>query len=185
MNIYFLTVKSLKLLVLNSSVFYWESKNMSIWLFYKHLCYPWNPKNRYTFFGSPSIYLRNTHVRGKIEIPKFHFLPPTYEAKKSLMSRLVSLSLKREEENIVSLWPLLGRSTLVSWRVICRNRGNFTHVTAQHILGRIFTYRVSHEKKDTSSGGVGLSCWMVCFHLIKNDQVDHVNIFLLSRVMCW
>ena len=34
-----------------------------------------------------------------------------------------------------------------------RSRQNFTHVTAQrYLLGTIFTYRVSHEKRHTSSG---------------------------------
>ena len=52
-NIFFLTLKSLKVLVRNSQIFHGESKNMSILMFCKHLCSPWNPKKWYTYFGSP------------------------------------------------------------------------------------------------------------------------------------
>ena len=48
----------MKLLVPNSQYFHWKSKNMSIQLFWKHLCSPWNPKKRYTFLGSPGTWCR-------------------------------------------------------------------------------------------------------------------------------
>ena len=74
-NIFFLTMKSSKILVRNNQVFHWESKSMSIYLFCKHPYSFSNPQKRYTVFGvTHPVYLvlkssqtkKNTimHVKG-------------------------------------------------------------------------------------------------------------------------